>query len=132
VWLDAEEAIAVRWLDDAPHIERVAARDWDFARDGDPGQSRTEEDAAHALAAFIDIVAERLPRDDALLVLGPDRAATELAEALRARDEQEGVLRAIACREAPRMSQRRLVACLCGAIGHDPQGCTADEDLLGG
>ena len=146
VWIDAREAIIVRCVEDVPHIERIGSeiavhhratgpvRPDPDARDGGgwPPQTSGEPPRLEDAARFVEAVAQRLRRDDDLIVLGSGPVRQRLVRRIRELDDHDRVSRDIECQAAQRMTHRQLIACLRRALGDEPRRLTADEDLLGG
>lgn len=85
VWIDAREAVIVRWQHDRPRLERVESevpahhRATGHVRHdpgvrhggGGPPQTAGEPHRLEHLDRFVEQIANRLPPGDDLLILGP-------------------------------------------------------------
>jgi hypothetical protein len=135
VWIDAREAIVVRWIESAPVLERIESdvpahhratghvRHHPSVRHGGGGVPQTagEPHRLEHLARFLDAVAGVLPFEDHLLVIGPGTVREHLARLIRKRDEEHRVARVISCEAAAPMTRRQLVARLRRATGNEPR-----------
>ncbi len=134
VWIDAREAVIVRWQGDAFDVERLESgvpahhRATGHVRHdptvrhggGGPAQTADEPRRIEHLARFIDRVSVRLPTADALLLIGPGTVRERLARHVRAADDQHGRTRRITCAASPPRTLAQLVARLRHATGDDP------------
>jgi hypothetical protein len=135
VWLDAREAVIVRWQHDRAHLERVDSevpahrrstghvRHDPMVRHGGGGGSQTagEPHRLEHLGQFVEDVASRLAPDDDLLILGPGTVHERLERYVRELDEHLGRHRDISCEASPPLTDRQLVARLRHVAGADPQ-----------
>jgi len=135
VWIDAREAIVVRLVESAPVLERIESdvpahhratghvRHHPSVRHGGGGVPQTagEPHRLEHLARFLDAVADALPFEDHLLVIGPGTVHEHLAQLVRERDREHRVARAISREAAAPMTRRQLVARLRRAIGDEPR-----------
>jgi hypothetical protein len=124
VWIDAREAIIVRWVEDQAVVERIASdvpvhrrstghvRHDPLVRHGGGGspQDAGEADRLEHLARYLKDVAERLPATDDLTVLGPGTVRGRLVSVVRRDDRRHRVQRAIDTRPAPPTTEPELVA----------------------
>ena len=134
VWIDAREAIIVRWRDDEIDLEQLESgvpahhRSTGHVRHdpsvrhggGGPAQTADEPRRLEHLARFIDRVSARLPADDAILILGPGTVRERLEHHLREADEQHDRTRRITGASSAPMTLAQLVARLRRAVGDDP------------
>jgi hypothetical protein len=135
VWIDAREAIIVRWHDGEADIERLASdvpvhrRSTGHVRH-DPqirhGGGGSRQDAGEArrnehLGRFVGAVAERLDTDDALTVVGPGTVREQLADSVRDRDAARTTPREVACEPSHRLTDRQLIARVRHLAGADPR-----------
>jgi hypothetical protein len=146
VWIDAEEALIVRWGDRAT-VERVRAeaherhgstgrvRVGPAVRDGGSAEPEATEEPegtegteapervlrAH-LAAFVHDVAEHLPPDGDVIVVGPGMIRDRLERDLRAGDRRLGRRRHVHAAPGERMTEVQLVARVCELAGDVPRG----------
>jgi hypothetical protein len=93
VWIDAREGIVVRWIQKAPVLERIESdvpahhrstghvRHDPNVRHGGGGipQTAGEPHRLEHLARFLDAVADVLPDEDDLMILGPGTVREHLA-----------------------------------------------------
>jgi hypothetical protein len=133
VWIDAREALIVRWIDDAPKVERLESRvpahrssaghvryDPSIRPGGGGGAAATSGDPRRLehLARFLDSVAARLPEDD-LELIGPGTVHEHLAQVVRAAGGRPG--RGISTSPSGPLTEPQLVARLRHLTGHDPR-----------
>jgi hypothetical protein len=131
VWLDSREATVARWVAGAIGVEHVRSdvpphrrstghvrHDPSF-RHGGGGAPQTAGDPRRLehLTRFLDDVAQRLPVDADLLLLGPGVVHERLARELRERDAHRRLDRQIRCEAAGRLTPRQLVARLRSEAG---------------
>jgi len=100
VWIDAREAIVVSWLEDRAQVERLAASP------SDSGEATCPDDPTR----FVDEVAEHLPLDDDLLILGPSPIRDRLELRVHELDKHRRHRRAIAASSSAPQAQRQLLA----------------------
>lgn len=135
VWIDAREAILVRWHDDRARIERLASnvpvhrRSTGHVRH-DPqvrhGGGGSPQDAGEGhrnehLIRFVTEVADRLEPGEPLTVIGPGSVREQLADAVRERDTRGTASREITCEASPRLTDPQLVARVRHLAGADPR-----------
>jgi len=101
VWVDAEEAIIVRWADRAV-IERVRPAGRSRA---EPGERAGRE----RLAAFLRDVAAHVPETDDVRVVGPGIVRVRLERALRTGDRCGAHRVHVRSASADRLSEQMLV-----------------------
>jgi hypothetical protein len=138
VWIDAREAIIVRGVaveDPTPAIERLESdvpahhrstgqvRHVPLIRHGGGGGAQTAEDPRRLehLARFVDDVAQRLPEDDHVLILGPGTVGERLARELKEADGHRGRERDVIFERSSRLTDRQLVARLREHVGLMPK-----------
>lgn len=134
VWIDAREAVIVRWQDDEVDVERLESgvpahhRSTGHVRHdptvrhggGGPAQIADEPRRLEHLARFIERVAARLPAADAVLILGPGTVRERLERHVREADDQHGRTRRITGTASAHQTLAQLVARLRHAVGDDP------------
>lgn len=139
-WLDAEEAIILRWpgiggppgdpvperlSSDVPSRRRPTGhvRHDPRMRPGGGGiaDDRLEHRRDQLLEAFLRGVAARIPPGDHVVLLGPGTVRERLAAELRAGDSRAQRARPIDSRPAGRMTERQLVAWLRMSAGIAPE-----------
>lgn len=133
VWIDAREAVIVRWHDDEAHLERVSSdvpahhratghvRHEPAIRQGGGGAPQTagEPHRLEHLGQFVNDLADRLPENDDLLIVGPGTVHERLGREVRERDRHHGNSRLVTCEAAPPLTDRQLVARLRHLAGSD-------------
>ncbi len=140
-WIDAREAIVVRWAEDASSVVRLESdvpahrKSTRHVRHGPPlrggggstplttGESRRQE----YLVRFVQEVAERLAADDDIVIMGHGTVHERLATCLRDIDAKSGRTRTISVRRAGRLTEPQLVAEL-----REHLGTSARRGLVGG
>lgn len=134
VWIDAREAVVVRWTGEEAAIERLssdvpaharAARHVRYdplTRHGGPDrQSAVERRRIEHLDRFVDLVAGRLAEDEDVVIVGHGTVHERLEARLRELDAQGHRSRTINVRRADRPTERQLVAELREHIGAAPR-----------
>jgi len=135
VWIDAREAIIVRWEDDGAEVERLESEvpahhratghvrhDPSIRHGGGASpQSAGEPHRIEHLNRFVGNIASRLDADDDLLFLGPGTVHERLARHIAVSDEHHGRHRAIASEASPPMTDRQLIARLRRFMGVEPR-----------
>ena len=134
VWIDAREAVVVRWTGEQAAIERLPSdvpaharatrhvRYDPLTRHGGPDrQSAGERRRIEHLDRFVDAVAGRLTGDDYIVVVGHGTVHERLVARLRELDGQGHRSRSIEARRADRPTERQLVAELREHIGAAPR-----------
>ena len=134
VWIDAREAVVVRWTGEEAAIERLASdvpaharatrhvRYDPLTRHGGPDrQSAGERRRIAHLDRFVDAVAGRLDRDESVVVVGHGTVHERLEARLRELDSQVRRSRTINVRRADRATERQLVAELREHLGAGPR-----------
>lgn len=136
VWIDAREAVVVRWADGAPSVTTIASdvaprhrsqghvrHDPAFRHGGGGGVAQTtgEPRRLEHLARFLATIAGRLPAADDILVLGPGTVPDRLAALIRRHDDEHHVERAVTSEAASRLTSRQLVVRLREAMGVEPR-----------
>lgn len=123
IWIDAREAVIVRWSGDPAVVERVLSdvpahrRATGHVR-YDPGvrhgggrpQTAGEPHRLEHLRRFVERVADRLGNVDDLLVIGPGGVHERLARRVREADRDHGRTRIVSCRTAAPATERQLIA----------------------
>ena len=134
VWIDAREAVVVRWTGEEGAIERLASdvpaharatghvRYDPLTRHGGPDrQSAGERRRIEHLDRFVDAVAGRLSEDEYVVIVGHGTVHERLESRLRELDGQAHRSRTINVRRADRPTERQLVAELREHIGAGPR-----------
>jgi hypothetical protein len=128
VWIDAREAILVRWVDHGVSIERIESevpehhkttglvrRRPHYDRNlmsggyGHPHTSAERHRLEH-LARFLDLVAARLSADDPVHIIGPGPVREHLRQTVGEADARGHRTRALTCEPTRRLTERQLVA----------------------
>jgi hypothetical protein len=131
VWIDAREAVIVRWVDGASSVERLESdvpahrrstghvRHDPMTRHGGGGSSQTagEPRRLEHLDRFVDDVAERLAGDEDIVLVGHGTVHERLDARLREIDAQGRRVRPISVRPADRLTERQLIAKLREHLG---------------
>jgi hypothetical protein len=135
VWIDSEEAVIVRLLEGSPRVEHIESavpphhratghvRHDPAVRHGGGGRAQDagEPHRLEHLRQFIAQVANRLPRSDNLLILGPGTVHERLAGHLAHRPAQPGHHGEIVREASPPLTDRQLVARLRRFAGVEPR-----------
>jgi hypothetical protein len=123
VWIDSRQALIVRWQEDRGLVERVASDVPAHRRStGEMGPDPSvETQRLDHLERFVASVAQRLPADDDVLLLGPGTVRGHLERYLRAADHGRDRPRALASEAAATMTERQLIARLRDEIGVPPR-----------
>ncbi len=134
IWIDAETAVIVRWVDHEPSVERHVSdvpahhratghvRYDPLTRHGGGGrQAADEHRRIEHLDRFVAEVAARLEGDDDLVVMGPGTVHERLGALLRELDSQQRRTRSIDVRTSGRRTDRQLVAQLRAHLGAGPK-----------
>jgi hypothetical protein len=139
VWIDAQQAIVVRWRDGAPRIERIASdvpahrhstghvrHDPVIRHGGGGGRAQTagEPHRLEHLQRFVEGVASRVAAVDELLILGPGTVREQLQRRVREIDERHQRERSVTCEASPRLTDPQLMARLRHICGADPYRTT--------
>jgi hypothetical protein len=133
VWIDAREALIVRWVDDAARIERIESDVPDHRRStghvahdpmirpgGGGGSAATagEPRRNQHMRGYLAKVVQRLPEGD-LVLTGPGTTHEHLAQVVRAADPIG--MRRIETVTSARRTERQLVARLRELVGRAPR-----------
>ncbi len=135
VWIDAREAIIVRWREEGPHLERVESdvpahhrstghvRMDPTVRHGGGGRPQTagEPHRLEHLDRFVEEIGGRVPPDDDLLILGPGTVRERLEHLVREADEHHRRSRSVNCEASSPLTDQQLVARLREFAGADPR-----------
>jgi hypothetical protein len=135
VWIDAREAVLVRWVDGTPSVQRLASdvpahrrstghvRHEPMTRHGGGGapQNAGEPRRLEHLDRFVDEVAEQLEADEDIVLVGPGTVHERLQARLSALDAQGRRTRSISARAADHVTERQLVAQLREHLGAGPR-----------
>lgn len=132
VWIDARQAVIVRWHDAEARLERIESdvpahhratghvrHDAAVHAGGGAPKSAGEPRRLEHLAQFLDDVAGRLPDDDDLLILGPGTVPERLEHEVADRDRRHGCDRLVTREAASPLTDRQLVARLRHLTGAD-------------
>ena len=122
VWIDAREAKVVRWHDGVSAVESMESdvpahhrstghvrHDPAVRHGGGEAQAAAEAQRLEHLARFVERVADRLPTEDDLLILGPGTVRDRLEHRVRDRDRHAARSRSIVCEPSERATDRQLV-----------------------
>lgn len=137
VWIDAREAIVVRWAEGASSLARLASdvpahrKSTRHVRHGPAmrgGSAIAPEPAVEPhrlehLDRYIQEVAEQLAMDEDILVLGHGSVHEQLVTRLREIDSHSGRERQISVRRADRLTEPQLVAELRERLGTSARRC---------
>jgi hypothetical protein len=135
VWIDAREAVIVRWQDDRARLERVDSevpahhRATGHVRHdpavrhggGGPPQTAGEPHRLEHLERFVEQIASRLPPDEDLLILGPGTVRERLERLVRETDEHHERSRGISGEASAQLTERQLIARLRDFAGVAPR-----------
>jgi hypothetical protein len=136
VWIDAREAVIVRWKNDEATFERVRSdvparrrstghvRHDPFARHGGGGDSPPdagERRRLEHLARYLDGLIERLATTDDVVIGGSGLVPGQLEARLRAADAAVGRARAVTTWRTRRPTDGQLVARLREHLGASPK-----------
>ena len=135
VWIDAREAIIVRRDDGESRVERIESdvpahhKSTGHVRHdpgvrhggGGPPQTAGEPRRLEHLARYLEIVVDRLPPHDDLLVIGPGTVHEHLARRIAELDLRHRIVRDVACEAAPPMTRHQLQARVRRASGEAPR-----------
>jgi hypothetical protein len=132
VWIDAREAVIVRWQGAEAAIERIDSdvpahhratghvrHDAAIRPGGGVPKAAGEPHRLEHLDRFIDDVVGRLPAEDDLLILGPGTVRERLEREVGERDRRHGGHRIVTCQASPPRTDRQLVARLRHLAGVD-------------
>jgi hypothetical protein len=138
VWIDANAAILVRWIDHQASIERLESEVPQHHKasglvrrqprydtglmSGGYGHPHTtaERHRLEHLARFVDQVAARLPDGDAVHIIGPGTVRDHLERLVREGDMRHRRTRPVTCDASPRLSERQLIARVRDLAGDHP------------
>jgi hypothetical protein len=134
VWIDAREAVIVRWVEGLASVERLASdvpahrrstghvrHDPMTCRGGGASQTAGEARRLEHLDRFVEEVADRLAGDEDIVLVGPGTVYERLEARLREIDAQGRRSRPISVRRAARLTERQLVAQLREHLGASPR-----------
>jgi hypothetical protein len=123
VWIDAREAVIVRWSGDAVEVERLRSDvpahrhatghvryDPAVRHGGGRPQTAGEPHRLEHLKRFVELVADRADTDDDLLIVGPGVVHERLARRVRDLDRSHDRTRIVSCRTAGPATDRQLIA----------------------
>jgi hypothetical protein len=123
IWIDAREAVVVRWHAGDVHLERFHSDvpshhkatghvryDPTVRHGGGAPKDTGEANRLEHLTRFVDLVAGHVPPDDALVILGPGTVRDRLAHRVRETDRHASRTRSVTCEAATRLTDRQLVA----------------------
>ncbi len=135
VWIDAREAVIVRWTGETASIDRLTSDVPAHTRatrhvrydpltrhgGGGGGQPAAERRRVAHLDRFVDLVADRVDGDEDVVVIGHGMVHERLESRLRALDASRQRSRPISVRRADRATERQLVAELRAHLGASPK-----------
>jgi hypothetical protein len=140
VWIDAREAIVISWLEDRAQVERIESdvpdhhkstghvrHDTTMCHGGGAPQTAGEPRREEHLNHFVDVVAEHLPTQDDLLILGPGTTRERLERRVRELDSHRRSPRIVTVEPSAPRTDRQLIARLRHAAGADPHRREARE-----
>ena len=123
VWIDAREAVVVRWHAGDVRLERLHSDvpshhkatghvryDPTVRHGGGAPKDTGEANRLEHLARFVDLVATRVPADDVLVIVGPGTVRDRLDHRVREMDRHASRTRSVTCEAATRLTDRQLVA----------------------
>jgi len=131
VWIDSREAYLVHWQQGAASVDHLASdvpvhrRTTGGARH-DPGrtpggsgppQESVEGRRLEHLARFVDTVAQRVPADEDVIVIGPGTVRERLTREISEADRHARRERKVASRASPPLTEPQLIATLRDEIG---------------
>jgi hypothetical protein len=132
VWIDAREAVIGHWHDGEVRLERLHSdvpsrhratghvrHDPAVRHGGGGAQDAGEANRLEHLARFIDLVANHVPRDGELLILGPGTVRDRLGHRIRETERHTSGAREVAIQTAGRLTEPQLVARLRHLAGAD-------------
>ncbi|MEX1169124.1 MAG: hypothetical protein WEE50_03170 [Chloroflexota bacterium] len=134
VWIDAREAVIVRWADDRSRVERIKSdvpahhratghvrHDPAVRHGGGRPQTAGEPHRLELLKRFVEDVADRTAPDDDLLILGPGVVRERLARRIRELDDDRERSRSVTSQPAMPATDRQLIARLRQFAGAAPR-----------
>lgn len=134
VWIDANEAVIVRWKDDQARVDRVESevpahhrstghvrRDPMVRHGGGRAQNAEEHHRQEHIDRFVDAVIARLAPEDDLLILGPGTIREHLVRQLHDEDRRRGTERLLDSEPSAPRTDPQLVARLRHHVGDDPR-----------
>lgn len=135
VWVDAREALIVRWHEGQPSMARLSSdvparhratghvRHDPMMGHASGGRSQTagETGRVEHLERFLARVASRLAATDDLLILGAGTVHERLGRHVREADAEMQRSRAVNCEASPRLTEGQLTARLRHLVGADPR-----------
>ncbi len=122
VWVDTRRATIVTWADGAASTSTLTSdipgkrqsvghiRRDPTARHGGGSPDRVEARRRQMLAQFLETVADRLPVDADLTILGPGTVHAQLVDEIATSDARHGRERTVVARSAARLTTPQLVA----------------------
>jgi hypothetical protein len=135
VWIDAREAILVRWADGAASVERLRSdvpahrratgnvRHRPDIRHGGGGTPQTagEPRRLEHLERFVESVMARVAPGEDVLCLGPGTVHERLARQISERNRQRHLDRCVRSEASSRQTRAQLIAGLRRAVGEEPR-----------
>ncbi len=123
VWIDAREAVVVRWHAGEVKLERLRSDvpshhkatghvryDPTVRHGGGAPKDTGEANRLEHLTRFVDRVATHVPPDDSVAILGPGTVRDRLEHRVRESDQHASRARGVTCEPAARLTDRQLVA----------------------
>jgi hypothetical protein len=131
VWIDSREAYLVHWRHGAASVDHLESdvpvhRRTTGGTRHDPGRAHggggaPQEDVEgrrlEHLARFVDAVAQRVPADEDVIVIGPGTVRERLMHEITESDRRAHHERRLASRASPPLTEPQLVATLRAEIG---------------
>lgn len=134
VWIDATEAVIVRWQDEQARVDRVVSEvpahhrstghvrhDPMVRHGGGRAQDADERHRQEHLDRFVEAVVTRLGPDDDVLILGPGTVRDHLVHRLREEDRRHGSDRIVETEASAPRTEPQLVARLRHHVGDEPR-----------
>lgn len=132
VWIDARQAVVASWHAGEVRLERFTSDvpshhkatghvryDPAVRHGGGAPKDTGEANRLEHLARFVDLVANRLPADDELVILGPGTVRDRLEHRVRDMDRHASRTRSVTCQASGRLTDRQLVARLRHVAGEE-------------
>jgi hypothetical protein len=138
VWIDTREAVIVRWQGGAAAIERHHSDvpphhkgtghvryDPAVQHGGGAPHDTGEQRRLEHLARFVETIANLVPPDDELVILGPGTVRDRLEQRIRETDRHASRTRGVTCQAAGRLTDRQLMARVRRLAGADERRVTS-------
>lgn len=134
VWIDAREAVLVRWVEGDISVEHVGSdvpahvratghvrHDPMIRHGGGRTQATLDSHRIEHLDRFTDDIAARIPPTDDLTIIGSGQVHERLTRKVREHDTHQHRTRVVTSGSAPRQTDRQLVARLHRLMGEEPR-----------